>query len=196
MDTADALKVNKAGDTMTGNLTIPSLTLNGASVLTGNGFPQGVVSASVGSIYIDTAVTNGASSWIKKSGTGNTGWSVLEGDTGWRNITSLANNITSGGLLIRRIDAKVIIGWADVVTPAGTSTLYTMPSGFQPVTPPQPVFLNPLASNTTEFQKTFVTSTGQIQVIGRTLTNPIVGQNEFAAGLTQPWPSVLPGVAA
>lgn len=58
----------------------------------GTGFPNGVVSAPVGSIYIDTAVTNGASSWIKKSGTGNTGWVVLEGDTGWRDVTSIFTN--------------------------------------------------------------------------------------------------------
>jgi hypothetical protein len=49
----------------------------------GVGFPNGVVSASVGSIYIDTAVTNGASSWIKKSGTGNTGWVVEYGTDEW-----------------------------------------------------------------------------------------------------------------
>lgn len=62
--------------------------MNGVDYITGTGFPNGVVTAPVGSIYIDTAVTNGASSWIKKSGTGNTGWQVLDGDTGWRDITS------------------------------------------------------------------------------------------------------------
>lgn len=69
----------------------------------GTGFPNGVVSAPVGSIYIDTAVTNGASSWIKKSGTGNTGWQVLEGDTGWRDITVLAGSWT-GTFKVRRLN--------------------------------------------------------------------------------------------
>src|SRR5690606_17782210 len=57
-----------------------------------------------------TAVTNGASSWIKKSGAGNTGWEVLEGDTGWRNVTSLYTddievvNPNDYGLYIRRVN--------------------------------------------------------------------------------------------
>ena len=135
VDTADALKVNKAGDTMTGILSNIGISLPfrhqrsatgdismgtgnsnnfivvenvGAvrildvqagrlhigdntkpAIIHGTGFPNGVISAPVGSIYIDTAVTNGASSWIKKSGTGNTGWQVLEGDTGWRNVSSM-----------------------------------------------------------------------------------------------------------
>ena len=149
VDAADALKVSKAGDTMTGRLssTNPSAVgydqtrggfittwgtsasgrfvatspnglvglslsnsglrigddsaiavqaldvagnarINGADYLVGTGMPNGVVSAPVGSIYIDKNATNGASSWIKKSGTGNTGWQVLEGDTGWRNVSS------------------------------------------------------------------------------------------------------------
>lgn len=156
VDIADALKVNKAGDTMTGQLKVdlsadPSnggirveqfgngashgirvanagltsganmywndntnffirsdaalniggasnrTTINGIDHVTGTGFPNGVVSAPVGSIYIDTNITNGASSWIKKSGTGNTGWQVLEGDTGWRDIrTSLHVNWKQG----------------------------------------------------------------------------------------------------
>ena len=153
---ADALKVSKAGDTMTGTLTSTVVGLpythtrssqtrswgvasdglftiyndtssssllkvlpNGISlgsttnpnIITGTGFPNGVVSAPVGSIYIDTAITNGASSWIKKSGTGNTGWEVLEGDTGWRNITQYipAGNTTGGILKIRRINSRVFI---------------------------------------------------------------------------------------
>ncbi len=54
--------------------------------LQGTGFPNGVVTAPVGSIYTDTAATNGAIRWIKATGVGNTGWRVDYGDTGWRNI--------------------------------------------------------------------------------------------------------------
>lgn len=56
----------------------------------GRGLPNGVVTAPVGTTYVDEAVTNGALKWIKKSGTGNTGWDVLIGDTGWKIIPSVS----------------------------------------------------------------------------------------------------------
>lgn len=130
MDAADALKVNKAGDTMTGQLIAKDgltvgvqstygiatgnvgiggqtgvggadghiqsfsnkpLRLNSAGnpvyisevgYLVGTGFPNGVVSAPVGSTYIDTAATNGAIEWKKAAGTGNTGWVMSVRNTG------------------------------------------------------------------------------------------------------------------
>lgn len=62
----------------------------GSGPLTGTGSPEGVVAAPVGTEYLDTAGTRGAWRWLKTTGTGNTGWVVTYGDTGWRNITSLA----------------------------------------------------------------------------------------------------------
>lgn len=56
----------------------------------GRGMPNGVVTAPVGTTYVDEAVTNGALKWIKKSGNGNTGWDVLIGDTGWKIIPSVS----------------------------------------------------------------------------------------------------------
>lgn len=55
----------------------------------GTGLPEGKIEAPVGSVYTDSAATNGAVRWIKTSGTGNTGWVVEYGDTGWRDITTL-----------------------------------------------------------------------------------------------------------
>jgi hypothetical protein len=100
----------------------------------GTGFPNGVVSASVGSIYIDTAITNGASSWIKKSGTGNTGWQVLEGDTGWRNINSLVTGLTSGVVAVKRTSNRVEVSFVDAVfgTNTGNYTMFSHPAGFTP----------------------------------------------------------------
>ena len=49
----------------------------------GTGSPEGRISAEIGSTYIDTAKTNGALKWIKTTDDGNTGWKVVEGDTGW-----------------------------------------------------------------------------------------------------------------
>ena len=98
MDTADALKVSKSGDTMTGRLIAPSYSVDGALVLSGLGFPNGVVSAPVGSKYIDKNATNGAIEWIKTSGTGNTGWSVIYGDSGWRNVPFISANDTDANV--------------------------------------------------------------------------------------------------
>ena len=53
------------------------------SEMRGTGMPNGVVEAPIGTTYIDTAKTNGALKWIKTTDGGNTGWKVVEGDTGW-----------------------------------------------------------------------------------------------------------------
>ena len=47
------------------------------------GSPEGRISAEIGATYIDTAKTNGALKWIKTTDGDNTGWKVVEGDTGW-----------------------------------------------------------------------------------------------------------------
>ena len=75
-------------------------------LFSGTGSPEGKIPAPVGSIYTDTAATNGAIRWIKASGAGATGWRVEHGDTGWRDITSL---ITSSPALIMGTGAKIAI---------------------------------------------------------------------------------------
>lgn len=47
------------------------------SPIYGTGFPNGVVAATPGRIYIDTNITNGIAIWYKKTGTGNTGYVPL-----------------------------------------------------------------------------------------------------------------------
>lgn len=49
-------------------------TVNGTGGLTGSGSPEGVVTAEPGAVYLDT--TNN-SLWIKRTGSGNTGWIQL-----------------------------------------------------------------------------------------------------------------------
>ena len=56
--------------------------------MSGTGSPEGVVTAPVGSTWRDTAATTGAIKWIKASGSGNTGWKVEYGDTGWRALST------------------------------------------------------------------------------------------------------------
>lgn len=91
----------------------------------GRGMPNGVVTAPVGTTYVDEAVTNGALKWIKKTGTGNTGWEVLIGDTGWKIIPSVSK---LGGSYVkaRRVNNVVSYqfgglswGWFGVVRRGG-----------------------------------------------------------------------------
>ena len=72
----------------------------------GTGMPNGNVVAPVGTTYVDTAVTNGALKWIKQSGTGNTGWKVLIGDTGWRTLKSVSR-VGNSFIKIRRVNNLV-----------------------------------------------------------------------------------------
>ena len=92
----------------------------------GRGMPNGVVTAPVGTTYVDEAVTNGALKWIKKSGTGNTGWEVLIGDTGWKILPSVSK-LGNSFVKIRRVNNVVSYqfgglswGWFGIVRRGGT----------------------------------------------------------------------------
>ena len=79
-----------------------------SSEIRGTGIPNGVVEASIGTTYIDTAKTNGALKWIKTTDGGTTGWKVVEGDTGWLTIfTKDFSDDTKLSLKIRRINNMV-----------------------------------------------------------------------------------------
>lgn len=79
-----------------------------SSEIRGTGMPNGVIEASIGTTYIDIAKTNGALKWIKTTDGGNTGWKVVEGDTGW--ITIFQGKVWRdfiNRLMIRRINNTV-----------------------------------------------------------------------------------------
>lgn len=91
----------------------------------GRGMPNGTVTAPVGTTYVDEAVTNGALKWIKKSGTGNTGWEVLIGDTGWKIIPSVSK-LGNSFVKVRRVNNVVSYqfgglswGWFGIVRRGG-----------------------------------------------------------------------------
>lgn len=91
----------------------------------GTGMPNGKVTAPVGTTYVDTAVTNGALKWIKRSGTNNQGWEVLTGDTGWRTL-NIQSKLGSSYLKVRRKNDTVMYqfgglswGWFGVVRRGG-----------------------------------------------------------------------------
>lgn len=73
----------------------------------GTGMPNGKVIAPVGTTYVDTAVTNGALKWIKRSGNHNQGWEVLTGDTGWRTL-NIVSKLGASYLKVRRKNDTVM----------------------------------------------------------------------------------------
>ena len=91
----------------------------------GRGMPNGTVTAPVGTTYVDEAVTNGALKWIKKTGTGNTGWEVLIGDTGWKILPSVSK-LGGSYVKVRRVNNVVSYqfgglqwGWFGIVRRGG-----------------------------------------------------------------------------
>lgn len=74
----------------------------------GTGMPNGVVTAEIGTTYVDKNKTNGALKWIKTTDGGNTGWRVFTGDTGWRTLP-LINKRGDAKLQIRRINDEIIV---------------------------------------------------------------------------------------
>lgn len=91
----------------------------------GTGFPNGKVTAPVGTTYVDTAVTNGALKWIKRKWTNNQGWEVLTGDTGWKKLPAVSTLGTST-VHVRRVNNIVTYkfeglqwGWFGVVRRGG-----------------------------------------------------------------------------
>lgn len=85
---------------------ISALEAKSAYEIHGTGMPNGQIAAPIGTTYVDMAVTNGALKWIKHSGTGNTGWKVLIGDTGWRTLNSVSRAGNSF-IKIRRVNNLV-----------------------------------------------------------------------------------------
>lgn len=91
----------------------------------GTGFPNGKVTAPVGTTYVDTAVTNGALKWIKRTGNDNRGWEVLTGDTGWLTL-NIQSKLGNSFLKVRRKNDTVTYqfgglqwGWFGIVRRGG-----------------------------------------------------------------------------
>ena len=112
-----------------GNVTLPVSTGPNNQVnqyeIHGTGFPNGKVTAPVGTTYVDTAVTNGALKWIKRSRTDNQGWEVLTGDTGWRTLP-IVSKLGGSYLKVRRKNDTVTYqfggltwGWFGIVRRGG-----------------------------------------------------------------------------
>jgi len=111
-----------------GSVTLPETSQNSStssSELTGTGVPNGKVEGKLGQTYVDTAKTNGALKWIKRTPSGNQGWAVLDGDTGWKTLNS-ASKLGNSYVKARRINDIVQLqfgglqwGWFGIVRRGG-----------------------------------------------------------------------------
>ena len=111
-----------------GSVNLPTSSQNNStssSELIGTGMPNGKVEGKLGQTYVDTAKTNGALKWIKRTSSGNTGWAVLDGDTGWKTLNT-ASKLGNSYVKARRINDIVQLqfgglqwGWFGIVRRGG-----------------------------------------------------------------------------
>ena len=131
-------KISIAGNVVTlsdggGSITLPETAPATATNATpsnqyeihGTGFPNGKVTAPVGTTYVDTNVTNGALKWIKRRGNDSQGWEILIGDTGWRKM-NIVSKLGNSYLQVRRKNDIVTYqfgglswGWFGIVRRGG-----------------------------------------------------------------------------
>ena len=125
-----------SGNTLTlshggGSVNLPTSSQNAptpstsSSELIGEGMPNGKVDGTIGQTYVDTKKTNGALKWIKRTSSGNTGWAVLDGDTGWKTLNS-TSKLGNSYVKARRINDIVQLqfgglqwGWFGIVRRGG-----------------------------------------------------------------------------
>lgn len=221
LGTSSALSIIRStGETRIGETTanIAHLRLDRSTgnvgIITGTGFPEGVVTAPVGSMYTDTAATNGAIRWIKATGSGNTGWRVDFGDTGWRVVAAWDSSAVfssgslpagwsprsglAGSLRVRRIHDHVQFYASHLkVAVANTSdAIWTVPAGFQASSGPVP-------STTVTFVDAGTAATFPAGIRGtargQSMSLPL---DSFVPDLSVDWPTIdawpatLPGTAA
>ena len=110
-----------------GSVTLPSQPTNAptpstsSSELIGEGMPNGKVDGTIGQTYVDTKKTNGALKWIKRTPSGNQGWAVLDGDTGWKTLNAVSK-LGNSYVKARRVNDTVYLqfgglqwGWFGII---------------------------------------------------------------------------------
>ncbi|WP_404291527.1 hypothetical protein [Glutamicibacter arilaitensis] len=165
--------------------------------LRGVGSPLGVVTAPPGTYYTDTAGTAGAWRWLKKSGTGNTGWEVIEGDTGVRRYRTedMLNGWAGYGapsfsFKVQRVRNKVTIGGYFNASGAISPTALQLPIGFRPRNSGDAF---PLCDTLGIPQRLFSISAGNLVHNGQIFAaNCLIVPVTFTTG--DPWPTTFPGI--
>ena len=111
--------------------------LQAAVGLSGTGAPEGVVTATPGTRYLQTTSAldvKGWIRWVKSGGSGSSGWIAgPEADTGWRLVTPASG--TASDLLIRRVGFLVTVESTTYVAPGGglsyATPFYVPATGFR-----------------------------------------------------------------
>ncbi len=193
----------------TGAVTAPKILIGAATVGSGTGTPEGVITAAPGSTWLQTDSTTdvkGWIKWVKATGTGNTGWVAgPEADTGWRDVTASVTGTASGSLHIRRTANVVTLRFISLELNSGSGPvpLYTFATGFKVITSA----LGALRRQTdqTKLQHIWVDPTdvswqAEYGSVAWTTTHP-TGAGSGMTGVithttTDAWPASLPGSAA
>lgn len=165
---------------------------------TGTGSPEGVVAAPVGVRYRDTNATNGAVLWVKATGTGNTGWQVVYGDTGWRNINSLIINGWVNyvyPLRLRRVNERIyVVGYLLKTDATSAVFLDVLGAGFAPAAN---TWHMGLVAGTATSAPVLVRLSGsgfQIPAYASSAVQP-ESYVDISYSTTDTWPASLPGTA-
>lgn len=188
-----ALPIPDAGSYYSTDTIDAALQLIGGRERYGTGSPEGVVTAPVGTYYTDTAGTLGAWKWQKRTGSGNTGWKVIIGDTGSRAVT--VENGGSGTLRLRRTnDLVTIVGAVTYPDGQASSTIYTLPSGFQP-SPTTGAYVPFRAGSTTNIIYLFLASPA-LKYAGTWAVANGTFSFTHSCPTIDAWPTSLPGSAA
>lgn len=196
--TVGALPIPDPGSFYPTDTITAALQLIGGRHIYGTGSPEGVVTAPVGTYYTDTAGTNGAWRWQKRTGAGNTGWVVTTGDGGWRDITSLLVNAWSGAagsVLALRTTDTVTIAFENLSGAAATATTaFTLPVGYRPRTGRSSRLLFHTA--TPAIKRFLAYDSGVVAYNGTVpdASGSNYGLQSYPAAST--WPASHPGVAA
>ena len=205
-DTIGSTLVAGSNVTITPDDANDRITIAASGELTGTGMPNGVVTANPGTYYTDTAGTNGAWRWLKKSGTGNTGWEVIVGDTGWRAIA--VTFITVGELYLRRVNNLCYVSNGGGYS--GSSTFSNLSVGGNTGGLDNPI---PQGWRTSAACSTPITNDGNSHAGYLLLTNttdysvvqvrgavaPSISYGRMVLGTyvpSDPWPTTLPGTPA
>lgn len=103
-------------------------------IFEGNGPPEGVIAAPVGSRYVNLTGAGGTAEYYKGSGTGTTGWTPINQDTGWQAITPGSGwaHISGQSGQARMINDVVYFRGAMERVSGSGLTVGSIPSGFQP----------------------------------------------------------------
>lgn len=162
----------------------------------GDGQPEGVVAAPIGSRYVDVTAAEGAVEWLKARGiddNDNTGWIILWADTGLRNVSSLIDTRSTAvvnAAYLRRFGDCVDI-YLDLKMPTNTTSpwsLMTLPVGFRPPFTRHGALQD---NNEAAAATSAVLNTGVVNLY--TLVSAKVDRWNGAWLTRDPWPSALPG---